>query len=193
MLALQLDKIIALLGPSCRLLDINICISYPVETNEARQARLDALRLAQQQRREDETTQERHARLDAFRLAQQQRRQNETPDERQARLEAARLTQQARRDISIANPLFQQNAVESRMSNFHSKLASLEFRECNTCSERFPNLTMSRNNTECSRCHQDRRIPKLFSTANNMNPGPVPQQLLVSSCVRFSVCKRKHN
>ena len=34
--ALQLDKIIALLGPSCRLLDINMCIPYPVETNEAR-------------------------------------------------------------------------------------------------------------------------------------------------------------
>ena len=63
-------------------------------------------------------------------LAQQQTRQNETPDERQARLEAVRLAQQERRDISIATPLFQQNAVESRILNFHSKLASLEFREC---------------------------------------------------------------
>ena len=159
----------------------------------SRQARLDVLRLAQQQRIDNETPAERQGRLDTLRLAQQQRRQNETPDERQARLEAVRLAQQERRDISIATPLFQQNAVESRMLNFHSKLASLEFRECNTCSERFPNLTMSRNNTECSRCHQDRRIPKLYSTANNMNPGPVPQQLLVSSCVTFCVCKRKHS
>ena len=151
----------------------------------SRQARLDVLRLAQQQRIDNETPAERQGRLDTLRLAQQQRRQNETPDERQAGLEAVRLAQQERRDISIATPLFQQNAVESRMLNFHSKLASLEFRECNTCSERFPNLTMSRNNTECSRCHQDRRIPKLYSTTNNMNPGPVPQQLLVSSCVTF--------
>ena len=121
--------------------------------------------------------------MDALRLAQLQRRQNETPDERQARLEAVRLAQQERRQISNATQLFQQNAVKSRMLNFHSKLASLEFRECNTCSERFPNLMMSRNSTECSRCHQDRRIPKLYSTVNNLNPGPVPQQLLVSSCV----------
>ena len=159
----------------------------------SRQARLDVLRLAQQQRIDNETPAERQGRLDTLRLAQQQRRQNETPDERQARLEAVRLAQQERRDISIATPLFQQNAVQSRMLNFHSKLASLEFRECNTCSERFPNLTMSRNNMECSRCHQDCRIPKLYSTANNMNPGPVPQQLLVSSCVTFCVCKRKHS
>ena len=178
-----------------------MCIPYPVETNEARQARadtnraaqqvsrqnephevkqarLDALRLAQQHRIDNETPAERQVRLEAIRLAQQQRRQNETPDERQARLEAVRLTQQERRDVSIATSLFQQNAVESRMLNFYSKLVSLEFRECNTCSERFSNLTMSSNNTECSHCHQDRRIPNLYSTANNMNPGPVPQQLL---------------
>jgi len=154
---------------------------------------LDALRLDQQHRIDNETPAERQARLEAIRLAPQQRRQNETPDERQARLKAIRLTQQERRDISIATPLFQQNAVESRMLIFHSKLVSLEFRECNTCSVRFPNLTMSRNNTECSCCHQDRRIPKLYSTANNMNPGPVPQQLLVSSCVTFSICKHKHS
>ena len=63
-------------------------------------------------------------------LAQQQRRQNETPDEKQARLEAVRLAQHKRRDISIATTLFQQNAVESRILNFYSKLASLGFREC---------------------------------------------------------------
>ena len=126
--ALQLDKIIALLGPSCQLLDINICIPYPVETNEARQAgtdanrvaqqvsrqnepheviqaRLDVLRLAQQHRIDNETPADRQAQSDTIRLTQQQRRQNETPDERQAQLEAVRLTQQERRDISIATPL----------------------------------------------------------------------------------------
>jgi len=41
-IALQLDKIIALFGPSCRFLHINMCIPYPVETNEAGQARADA-------------------------------------------------------------------------------------------------------------------------------------------------------
>jgi len=106
--ALQLDKIIALLGLSCRLLDINMCIPYPVETNEARQARTDANRVAQQVSRQSEPHKVKQACLDALRLAQQQRRQNETTDKRQARLEAVRLTQQERRDISIATPLFQQ-------------------------------------------------------------------------------------
>ena len=68
--ALQLDKIIALLGPSCRLL--NSCIPYPVETNEARQARADANRVAQQVSRQNEPHEVTQACLDALRLAQQQ-------------------------------------------------------------------------------------------------------------------------
>ena len=35
--------------------------------------------------------------------------------------------------------------------------------------------------TECSRCGRDKRIPKLYSPANNMDPGPVPPQLQVTS------------
>jgi len=95
--ALQLDKIIALLSPSCRVLDINMCIPYSVETNEARQARTDANRVAQHVSRQNEPHEVKQARLDALRMAQQQRIDNETPAERQARLEAIRLAQQQRR------------------------------------------------------------------------------------------------
>ena len=70
--ALQLDKIITLLGPSCRVLDINMCIPYPVETNEARQAGTDANRVAQQVSRQNEPHEVKQARLVALRLAQQQ-------------------------------------------------------------------------------------------------------------------------
>ena len=38
---------------------------------------------------------------------------------------------------------------------------------------------MSANSTECARCGRDKRIPKLYSAANNMIPGPVPPQLQV--------------
>ena len=54
---------------------------------------------------------------------------------------------------------------------------SLEFHRCTTCLECFPDLTMAASSTECRCCTQDKHIPKLYSTANNMNPGVVPRQL----------------
>ena len=113
---------------SCRLLDINMCIPYPVEpTKPGRLAVMptgwpsklaDKMNPTRSNRLtwmpsdrlnnidiDNETPAERQAWLEAIRLAQQQRSGNETPDERQARLEAVRLTQQERRDISIAIPL----------------------------------------------------------------------------------------
>ena len=56
------------------------------------------------------------------------------------------------------------------MSFFHSKLMSLEFHHCSTCLECFPDLYMAAGCTECRHCNQDRNIPKLYSTADNMNP-----------------------
>ena len=34
---------------------------------------------------------------------------------------------------------------------------------------------------ECVRCSRDKRTPKLYSTDNNMDPGPIPTQLQVNS------------
>ena len=81
---------------------------------------------------------------------------------------------QAQRDVDSQVPLFEQRVVHSKMLNFHSKLTSLEFHKCTTCLERFPDLTMSASGTECRRCSGDKHVPKLYSAANNMNPGPVP-------------------
>ena len=44
---------------------------------------------------------------------------------------------------------------------------------------------MAASSTECRRCNQDRHIPKLYSTANNMNPGIAPPQLQVNIHLLF--------
>ena len=51
--------------------------------------------------------------------------------------------------------------------------------------EKFPGLNVrtgspDNNDTECVRCIQDKRTPKLYSSMNNMDPGPVPPELLVA-------------
>ena len=33
--------------------------------------------------------------------------------------------------------------------------------------------------TECVRCRQDEHIPKVYSSSINIDPGPVPSELLV--------------
>ena len=100
----------------------------------------------------------------------------ESPEVRQAQL-------QHRREQRAMNPdvqFFEQASVHTKMMNFHSKLLSLEFHTCTSCLERFPNLAMAAYSSECSRCSRDTRIPKLYSPANNMDPGPIPSQLQVN-------------
>ena len=64
----------------------------------------------------------------------------------------------------------------------------LEVFQCISCLEQFPDMAMSPNRTECARCGRDKHIPKLYSEANNMNPGPVPPQLQVHICVCVYAC-----
>ena len=44
--------------------------------------------------------------------------------------------------MDLALPLFQQPAVRSKMTNFHSKIAALEMSKCITCLEKFPALNV---------------------------------------------------
>ena len=92
-----------------------------------------------------------------------------------------RLARRREQEREIQDPLFEQHVVRCKMSSFHSKLMSLEFHRCTTCLECFPDLTMAASSTECRRCTQDKHIPKLYSTANNMNPGVVPRQLPIGA------------
>ena len=107
----------------------------------------------------------------------------ETPDERPVRMSANRLRHCAQHEINPQAPHFHQHAVYSKLTKFHSALASLQFHTCSTCAEHFPNLNVvpaSDGTMECRRCNQDKYIPKVYPSANNMKPGPLPQQLQVS-------------
>ena len=69
-----------------------------------------------------------------------------------------------------------QPMVQSKMSKFHSEMASFQMSMCITCCERFPGLTvrMTPSGTECLRCVRDKHSPKAYSSLNNMDPGTVP-------------------
>ena len=151
------------------------------------------MRVGQQRRLAAESAEEREARLEQIRVSQQQRLACETTEDREARHQQDRQAHmQQRRSATSELPIFQQPGVRSKMRTFHSKLAALQASKCITCSERFPGLsvtTVSPNtdDTECLRCRRDKYIPKLYASANNMNPGPVPPELLVMSNLK-SAC-----
>ena len=41
--------------------------------------------------------------------------------------------------------------------------------------------SLSLGSAECQRCSRDKHIPKLYSSANNMDPGPIPSELQVGN------------
>ena len=83
-----------------------------------------------------------------------------------------------------------QQIHDSRLIKFHDSVSSMAFSKCDTCFERFPNLsvtTQANRINECIRCGNDKHIPKLFSSANNMDPGAVPPQLQVYNTCSFII------
>ena len=110
----------------------------------------------------------------------------ETVEEREVRLLRAR---QRERDIRTSgeqtSQLFTQPSVQEKMRRFHSHIASLTCPKCSTCSESFPGLQLPPPFNECARCIRDKHIPKMYSSANNMDPGFLPTQLQVSSIVCY--------
>ena len=68
--------------------------------------------------------------------------------------------------------------MKVKMTTFHKEIATLSSPTCNTCMEAFPGLKVN-SRSECVRCSRDKHTPKLYSMANNMNPGPVPSELQV--------------
>ena len=77
--------------------------------------------------------------------------------------------------VDISNP-----AVIAKIREFHAELASLDTVRCSICLEKFPSISLNDTST-CRRCHNDSHVPKLFSAANNMDPGSVPPELIVSN------------
>ena len=73
--------------------------------------------------------------------------------------------------------LLDQHWVQEKMAAFHSKLTQLEYRECTTCFEAFPSMHFRSGSSECICCSRDKKVPKLYSRDNSMDPGPVPPEV----------------
>ena len=156
------------------------------ETPAEKERRLQNERARRRRRLLGESAEAKEARLERQRSNKRCERQRErlaaeTTDERAARLQH---DQESHRGAQSDLPLFEQPAVRARMCKFHAHLAALESPRCTTCSEAFPGLQLRSQSTECLRCSRDKHTPKLYSIANNMDPGLVPPQLQVrqTSC-----------
>ena len=117
-------------------------------------------------------------------LNQQQRLASEAPEHREERHQLDREWHRWQREINPLLPLLQQPAVHSKMTAFHSTIGALQVSYCITCSERFPGLNVraispSNDSMECVHCKQNRHIPKIYSSENNMDPAPVPPELCI--------------
>ena len=153
------------------------------ETADETDARLQHDRESHRERRSTETADETEARLQHDRESHRERRSTETADETEARLQHDRESHREQRALGALSqsqlPLIQQRSVQAKMKKFHTHLATLEVSRCSTCLEAFPGLHPQPGSTECARCGRDKHTPKLYSSGNNVDPGPIPAQLQV--------------
>ena len=89
-----------------------------------------------------------------------------------------RLRQQDNRHLSESINLGD-SEVTQRLQQFHATLATLANVQCDVCLERFPSVKADVSGV-CNRCCGDPGEIKLYSAANNMDPGVVPPELSVS-------------
>lgn len=150
-----------------------------------------------------ETEEERTARMQQLHSNRHKRLHSESAEERENRLQQDRA-RHVKHPRNSQIPLLDQTDVKRKMSKFHSDLLSLQVAQCDTCSETSPGLDINpvssnTSHTECKCCNQDKHIPKLYSAANNMDPGLVPPELQVCTtyciyciCSTVVVCIRVH-
>ena len=147
------------------------------ETAEEREARLQLRR----DRLAAETPEEREARLQHMSTYQHERLAAETAEEREVRLQCDRQRHRDQQLVQSQLPLFEQHSIRAKMHKFHAHFATLDLSTCTTCLESFPGLQLHLGSAECLRCSRDKHIPKLYSSANNMDPGPIPSELQVGN------------
>ena len=172
------------------------------ETSSERQERLAAIALHASQDRQAETAAERQERLASDALHKSQTRQAETDAQRDERLAAAsqamsqlrasrRSQASTTQDAAVpeesrrSQASTTQDAAESEASErpefwdhgmkFHEAMDARKFLVCVTCSElRFVEADNNNGSYVCKRCVKD---PVTFSAENDMDPGPVPEEL----------------
>ena len=127
-----------------------------------------------------ESAEEREARLQRMSTLQHARLAVETDEEREDRLQRAR-------EQSSQVLLFEQHSIQVKMRRFHAHFALLNPSRCSTCLESFPGLQLRPPSTECVHCYPDKHAPKMYSSANNIDPGPLPTQLQVGTCICMQI------
>ena len=152
------------------------------ESAEEREARLQRMRINQSERLAAESTEDREARLLRLSTNQRERLAAESVEEREDRRQRA----SERETCASREQQFKKCSVQMKMRRFHNYFATLNSPKCSTCSESFPGIQLRSPTTECVRCYRDKHTPKLYSSANGMDPGPLPSQLQVSACT-FSI------
>ena len=143
------------------------------ESAEEKEARLQQMR----DRLVTESAEEREVRLQQMSTCQRERLAVETNQQREDRLQ--RASERDREQSQLM--LFEQRSVQVKMRRFHAHFASLNSSRCSTCSESSPGLQFRPPSTEYVRCCRDKHVPKMCSSANNMDPGPLPPQLQVGT------------
>ena len=103
----------------------------------------------------------------------------ETVDRRR---QESRERQRRHRELERHRPHTALTRAHAEMANFHLKLETLEISKCNICLEKsHAKKTMSQDTQSlvprCTRCKKDKHTPKIYSSDNNMDPGPVPPEL----------------
>ena len=151
------------------------------ETPEEREARLQHMSTYEHERLAAETPEEREARLQHMSTYQHERLATETAEEREVRLQCDRQRHRDQQLVQSQLPLFEQHSIRAKMHKFHAHFATLDLSTCTTCLEGFPGLQLHLGSAECLRCSRDKHIPKLYSSANNMDPGPIPSELQVGN------------
>lgn len=116
-----------------------------------------------------------------MRVRQIQRLATESDEQRERRLSRLQHNRQERNSEAsdVHLPMLEQQRVQNRMKKFHEAISAIETPLCTTCLEKFPGMRMSTRSSECERCARDKRHPKLYSAANDMNPGSIPSELQV--------------
>ena len=134
------------------------------ESAEEKEARLQQMR----DRLATESAEEREVRLQQMSTCQRERLAVETNQQREDRLQ--RASERDREQSQLV--LFEQRSVQVKMRRFHAHFASLNSSRCSTCSESSPGLQFRPPSTEYVRCCRDKHVPKMCSSANNMDLAP---------------------
>ena len=135
------------------------------------------MRINQCQRLGAESAEQREARLLQVSTNQCERLAAESVEERESRQQRVNK----RETHANREQPFKQRSIQMKMRSFRNYFASLSSPKCSTRLESFPGIHLCLLTTECMRCYRDKHTPKLYSSANNMDLGPLQSQLQVSA------------